>query len=31
VASLEEAITGWDFPAALEALREAIVDRDELK
>ena len=31
VAFLEEAITGWDFPAALEALRLAKSDCNELK
>ena len=30
-ASVEEALDGWDFPAALQALRAAKADRDELK
>jgi HPt (histidine-containing phosphotransfer) domain-containing protein len=29
--ALEEAIAGWDFPAALEALQAAKADRDEFK
>jgi hypothetical protein len=30
-ASVEEPLTDWDFPAALQALRAAKADRDELK
>ncbi len=29
--AMEEAIAGWDFPAALEALQAAKADRDEFK
>ena len=30
-ASMKEATSGWDFPAALDALREAKAECDELR
>jgi hypothetical protein len=29
--SVEEPLTSWDFPAALQAMRAAKAERDELK